>query len=185
MMPSPMPWCCASAWGTTAKALSDAALFRKYFAQKSPQKNAQIAFAIAAHYVESGKWDDARRQLASNMASVDRHAAYDTRVQAHAMLGHAYAELGQTSRAGDSYRRVVALWSDSDAAVAKIFESAKDEPEAVRVRRLGKALNSVGEALFFFAEQQRTRDVAPIRFPAYRGGGYHPPFHPPRPHDLG
>ena len=39
-----------------------------------------------------------------------------------------------------------------------------------RFRRLGKALTSVGEALFFFAEVKK-KDVDKVKFPEYKGSG--------------
>ena len=164
--------------GNDQKALSDAALFRRHFARQSPQRSAQIAFAIAAHYVEIGKWDEARRQLTGNMTALDTHAAYDVRVQAYAMLGRAYAALGQDANATSAYGKARALWSDPKAGAARVYEESKEDSEAVRVRRLGKALTAVGEALFYFAEKQRENSVDKIAFPAYRGGDYRPPRRP-------
>jgi len=45
-----------------------------------------------------------------------------------------------------------------------------DEDDASKIRRLGRALTSVGEAYFFFAEEKR-EDVEKIKFPNYKGPG--------------
>ena len=160
--------------GHDTKALENAKLFQREFGRRKPVQNAQIAFAIAAHYVEQHKWAEAQRQLSGNMAIIDKNAAYDVRVQAHGMLGHVYSELNRPANAGPEYRKVVDLWKDPKAAQAKVFEDAKDTDEAGRIRRLGKALTAVGEGLFFFAEEKRKKTVDPIKFPEYKGGNYRP-----------
>ncbi len=159
--------------GQDDKAIEDAKLYKQHFGNRNPAQYAQIAFGIAAHYVETGKWDDARSQLSGSMAALDKSATYDVQVQAHAMLGHVYMELNRASAAEGEYRKVVDLWRDPNKAVAKINEI--DEDEASKVRRLGKALTAVGEAYFYFAEQKRIKTVDPIKFPEYKASGYTPP----------
>ena len=102
------------------------------------------------------------------MAQIDKHAAYDVRVQAHAMLGNIYVQMNRANSAGPEYTKVAGLWSDPKGAVAKVFEDAKDESESGRIRRLGKALTAVGEAIFYFAEEKRRKTVDPIQFPEYK-----------------
>ena len=80
--------------------------------------------------------------------------------------------------AAASYGRVKALWSDPEAAAARVLEDARSDPEPARKRRLGKTLTAVGEALFFFADRQRRQTVEQIRFPTYVGGDYRPPAKP-------
>jgi hypothetical protein len=50
----------------------------------------------------------------------------------------------------------------------KIEAAYSDESD--RIRRLGKALTAVGEALFFFAEQKK-KGVDKVKFPEYKGNG--------------
>ena len=57
--------------------------------------------------------------------------------------------MNRDNSAAPEYTKVKGLWSDPKGAVAKVFEDAKDEPEAGRIRRLGKALTAVGEAMFY------------------------------------
>jgi len=90
------------------------------------------------------------------------------RVQAHAALGRAYAELGRARDAGRQYEQVRSLWANSGPALAAI---GRTEPDAVRrERRIGRAVTAVGEALFFAAEAQRA-ELERVRFPVYRGSG--------------
>ncbi|PIE05888.1 MAG: hypothetical protein CSA75_02385 [Sorangium cellulosum] len=160
--------------GHDSKALENAKLFERYFGRRKPVQNAQIAFAIANYYVEQKKWDDARSQLSKNMRLIDKHAAYDVRVQAHAMLGDIYVHMDRDNNAKREYQKVTNLWKDPKAAVAKVFEDAKGETESARIRRLGKALTAVGEAMFYFAETKRKKSVDPIKFPEYKSGNYKP-----------
>ena len=160
--------------GHDTKALENAKLFERHFGRRNPVQNAQISFAIASYYVEQKKWNDARTQLSRNISLIDKHAAYDVRVQAHAMLGNIYVQMNRGTNATSEYNKVKGLWKDPKGAVAKVFEDAKDEPEAGRIRRLGKALTAVGEAMFYFAEEKRRKTVDPIKFPEYKGGNYRP-----------
>lgn len=158
--------------GQSDKAIDDAVLFQKHFGTRKPAQTAQIAFAIAAHYVEQKDWDNARKRLSGSMGLIDKHASYDVRVQAHAMLANVYEHLNSKTNARTEYGRVTDLWRDSDAAVKKVFEV--DEDESSKLRRLGKALTAVGEAYFFFAEEKRLSTVDKIKFPEYQSTGYKP-----------
>src|SRR6185437_7650705 len=95
---------------------------------------------------------------------IDRNATLDVQIQAHALLGRSYVRLNSPSNATPEFNKVRGYWRDPAAAVKKIEEGGGDD------RRLAKALTAVGEALFFFAEQQR-KDVDKIRFPEYKGAG--------------
>ncbi|MBI5531308.1 MAG: tetratricopeptide repeat protein [Deltaproteobacteria bacterium] len=152
--------------GQEAKAIDDAKQFAQSFGARKPVHNAQIAFAVAAHYVEQKSWQQARDRLTAAMRMIDTNATYDVRVQAHAMLGRVYVQLKSTSNAEGEYRKARELWNDQ-AAVAKFLKDAADDP-----RKVGKTLTAVGEAWFFFAEQQRIRTVEPLRFPVYADTGY-------------
>jgi hypothetical protein len=74
-----------------------------------------------------------------------------------------FVKLNTASSAVSEYNKVRGLWKDPAAVVAKIQASGNE-------RSLAKALTSVGEALFFFAEQQR-KEVEKIKFPEYKGAG--------------
>ncbi|MBI5535058.1 MAG: hypothetical protein HY898_20190 [Deltaproteobacteria bacterium] len=151
--------------GQESKAIDDAKLFAQNFGARKPAQNAQIAFAIAAHYVETKEWEEARRRLTGAMALIDKNATYDVRVQAHGMLGRVYVNLKNKNSADGEYRKVKDLWANK-TEVAKLLDELKDDP-----RRIGKALTSVGEAYFFYAEEMRVKTVDPIKFPEYREVG--------------
>ncbi len=154
--------------GMEEEAIEDAKNFNRYFGQKKKEQAAQIAFAVAAHYAEKKDWKNAQQNLTRGMGLIDRQATLDVQVQAHALLGHVYAQQKNAGPAGREYQKVVALWKDPKKAVASI-ESIPEESEGGKMRRLGRALEAVGEALFFFAEEQREKKVDKLKFPEYKG----------------
>ncbi len=154
--------------GQEDKAIQDANNFNKYFGGKKPTQAAQIAFGVAAHYAEKREWDDARKRLQGAMSLIDSKATLDVRVQAHALMGRIYVELKRAQNANAEYDTVRKLWADPAKATAEIDKLQEDD--AAKQRRLGRALEGVGEALFYFAEQKRAK-VDAVRFPEYKGTG--------------
>jgi hypothetical protein len=84
-------------------------------------------------------------------------------------LAYAYAELKRGGPSRTEYGKVVALWKDPKGAANEIMGIA-GEDETAKNRRLGRALEAVGEALFYFAEEKKAR-VDKVAFPAYKGVG--------------
>ncbi|APR78095.1 TPR domain protein [Minicystis rosea] len=150
--------------GQEDQAIKDADLFNRNYGTSKPAQTAAIAFAIGAHYIEKEDWGEARKRLTSAMSQIDKNATVDVQIQAHAMLGRVFVKLNSATNATGEYNKVRGLWKDPAAVVKKIQESGGDD------RKIGKALTAVGEALFFFAEQQR-KEVDKIRFPEYKGSG--------------
>lgn len=149
--------------GQESKALASASLFQRHFGTRKPVQASQIAFAIAAHYGNQGKWDDVRKSLTgSSMNLIDRGASLDVRLQAHALLGRAYHNMKTRPSADAEYRKVIGMWSDPAKATKAI------EDNGGGARELGRALEAVGEALFYFAEKEKEK-VDAYRFPKYTG----------------
>jgi tetratricopeptide (TPR) repeat protein len=149
--------------GQEDQAIKDSELFSKNYGSSKPAESAQIAFAIGVHYIEKEDWGEARKRLTGAMSQIDKNATIDVQIQAHAMLGRVFTKLNSASNASTEYNKVRGMWKDPAAVTKKIQEGGDD-------RRLAKALTAVGEALFFFAEQQR-KDVDKIKFPEYKGAG--------------
>ncbi|HVY48519.1 MAG TPA: hypothetical protein VHB21_21670 [Minicystis sp.] len=154
--------------GQEREAISDSDLFNKNFGGKKAAQSAQIAFAIGAHYVDKEDWGEARKRLATAMSQIDRNATLDVQVQAHALLGRAYAAMNAGTQAAPEYNKVRSLWRDPAAGVKRIESQSTGEDD--KIRRLGKTLTAVGEAYFYFAEVKR-KDTDRIRFPEYKGSG--------------
>lgn len=154
--------------GQEDQAIKDADLFNKNYGSQKPAQTAAIAFAIGAHYVEKEDWDNARKRLSSALSQIDRNAALDVQIQAHALMGRVYTKINNASQAQSEYNKVRALWANPDAQLKKLEAAYPDEND--RLRRLGKALTAVGESLFFFAEVKK-KDVDKVKFPEYKGSG--------------
>nr|PZN28744.1 MAG: hypothetical protein DIU78_01935 [Pseudomonadota bacterium] len=150
-------------------AIEDAENFNKYFGRRKPVQTAQIAFAVAAHYGEKKDWAGVIKRLGGSMNLIDKEATLDVRLQAHALLGRAYAKTNKDGPASKEYGIVTKLWSDPKAGVAQI-EGISGEDAGTKQRRLGRALEAVGEALFFFAEEKKAK-VDKVAFPEYKGPG--------------
>lgn len=153
--------------GQEDEAITDATNFNRYFGARKPAQAAQIAFAVAAHYGEKKDWDSVVKRLGAAMGIIDKQATLDVRVQAHTLLGRAYLNTKRGPNAATEYGKVVATWKDPEKAVNEI-KSIKDEPEEAKTRRLGRALEAVGEALFYFAEDKKSK-VDAVKFPEYKG----------------
>jgi len=148
--------------GQEEKALDGAKIFQARFGARKPAQAAQIGFAIADHYASAGKWEDVRKSLSGSMGAIDKNAALDVRLQAHALLGRAFVQLKTGAGADREYKTVVGLWSDP-AKGAKAIEDAGGTQ-----RELGRALEAAGEGLFYFAEKAKTK-VDAYSFPKYNG----------------
>jgi len=158
--------------GQQDRAIKNSDNFQRQFASKT-QQAAQIAFAIGAYYADKEDWGNARKQLSgSTMNKIDKNATIDVQLQAHAMLGRTYEKLNNRTQARTEYDKVRSSWKDPAAIVNRVQELAKTlgEGEAQANRRLGKMLEAVGEAYFFFAEEKKIA-VDKIAFPEYKGSG--------------
>lgn len=151
--------------GQIDPATRDAELFAKNYGTKSRARVAQVGLAIADYHVEREAFKDAKKQLGSWMSSIDQSRALDAQILAHTWLARSLAGLGDTPGATAEYTKVRELGRDPQALLNAI---EKEDPG--NMRRVGKALTGVGEALFFFAEQKRV-EVDAVRFPEYKGPG--------------
>lgn len=102
------------------------------------------------------------------MALFDR-APVDVQMQAHNLLARARAHGRTPAAAKDEYAKTRALWKDPAAAEAALRSAWSAEEDWKKDKRLGKALNAVGEATFAAAEDRRVAEVEPLKFPAYVG----------------
>ncbi len=158
--------------GQEDQAIADAATFTKNYGGAKPAQTASIAFAIGAHYAEKEEWDKAQKALTGSMGVISK-AAPDVQVQAHATLGRVYmkgSKAGANLAKGE-YAKVRGLWSDAAKAEAAIRAAYPTEDDGAKDRRLAKALNAVGEAFFFAAEERRQAEVDSLKFPVYTGPG--------------
>ena len=150
--------------GQEDQAIKDGELFNKNYGSSKAAESAQIAFAIGAHYIEKEDWAEARKRLTSaHEPHRPQRRRSTSRSRPTRCSGTCSSSSTRASSAVSEYNKVRGAWKDPAAVVKKIQEGGDD-------RRLAKALTAVGEALFFFAEQQR-KEVEKIRFPEYKGAG--------------
>jgi TolA-binding protein len=166
--------------GQEDEAIKDAKTFQANYGAKNPNQTAQVAFAVGAHYADKANgepdenrarntWDDCRKALQGSMGVIDK-AAPDIQLQGHATLGRCLARL-KAAGAEPEYKKVLGIWGDGNAAAAKIQSGYPNEDDNAKARRLGKALDAVGEALFFLAEKKKSETVDRIPYPIYTGIG--------------
>ncbi len=157
--------------GQQDQAIKDSELFQKQFSNRAAQA-AQIAFAIGAHYAEKEDWAAARKSLDRDIGKIDKSATIDVQIQAHALLARVNDKSGGGAKARTEYEKVRSSWNDPAATIAKIQEVSKaaGEGDAQAQRRIGKTLEAVGEAYFFFGEEKKAA-VDKIVFPEYKGSG--------------
>ncbi len=153
--------------GQEDQGIDDSNNFNKYFGARKPAQTAQIAYAIAAHYGEKKDWNNVEKRLGSSMRMIDSKATLDIVVQAHALLARADIKLGKETLAVREYKTVVGSWSDPKAAEGKIM-SIPGEDDGSKQRRLGRALEAVGEGMFYFADAEKAK-VDKLKFPEYHG----------------
>ena len=154
--------------GQEDQAVADVNQYKKEYGNTNTTETAQIAFAIGAHYADKEDWDAAKKALSGAMGTLDK-APPDIQVQAHATLARAMMHTKAEGPAKAEYAKVRALWGDGNTAQDKIKGAYKDESE--RTHKLGKALDAVGEAMFYAAEERKKEKVDSVPFPAYKGTG--------------
>jgi tetratricopeptide (TPR) repeat protein len=152
--------------GRDEEAIAAAKSFNQNFGRRKPEQAAQIAFAIANHYAEKEQWKEVADRLGDAMKMIDSQATLDIKIQAHALAAQAAQRLNKAPQAQSEYGKVVATWKDPQKASDSIVKSGGDAGP----RNLAHAIDSVGQAMFFFAEKKREKLDA-IKFPEYKGKG--------------
>src|SRR5262245_59880770 len=151
-------------------AIADANNFNRYYGGKKAAQAAQLAFAVAAHYGEKKDWAQVQKKLSGGgLKLIDTIATLDIQAQAHALLARSLMQMKRETPAAQEYAKVTKLWADPKAAAAQI-NSLEGEDANSKQRKLGRALEAVGKAIFFFAEQKKTK-VDKVPFPEYKGPG--------------
>ncbi|MEQ9318736.1 MAG: hypothetical protein RIF41_06230 [Polyangiaceae bacterium] len=85
----------------------------------------------------------------------------------YAVQGFSYAMQNDTAKAKGSYRRLLPMWGNWRKEVKAIKALAGDDAKAEP--RIALAVDTVGEALFFLAEDKHRPKIDQIEFPTYAG----------------
>jgi len=152
--------------GQHTSALNDAKLFERRYGSGQPRQAAQIAFAVGAHHVAHGRWREAEQTLSRALRRIEHSGSPELRVRAWALLGRAHEQLEQRRAASRFYGKARRV----DVAALRKAIAKDGGTERERRRRLARALDAIGESLFFFAELEREKADA-IAYPTYRGAG--------------
>jgi hypothetical protein len=104
------------------------------------------------------------------MGTLDK-APPDIAVQAHATYARTLMHLRSEAQGKGEYDKVRKIWGDGAQVQAKIADAYKDESDDSRDHRMGKALEAVGEAMFYSTEDKKKSKVDSLPFPAYKGSG--------------
>jgi tetratricopeptide (TPR) repeat protein len=153
--------------GEEEKARAAALAFEKTFGSKKAALAAQIAFAEGSHLLDRGETAKAKRRLSEAMPLIDRAATYDVAAAAHALLGRAINASG--GRGDTELAKVRSMFRSPETAYKKIELAAGGDKDDLE-RRLRRALNAWGEAIYASGEEKR-RAVDAIKFPEYKGAG--------------
>ncbi|HEY1955258.1 MAG TPA: hypothetical protein VGH28_06590 [Polyangiaceae bacterium] len=156
--------------GDEAQAIEDASYYQSKYGGAHGKIAAQIAFSIGAHYADKEDWNMCQTALKGVMGLIGK-AGVDIQVQAHATLGRCYEHMKGTQGADQEFAKVRAIWHDQAAAQKKLDSDYPDEDSQAKLRRLGKALDAVGEAIFYDADAKKRAEVDTIHFPEYHGSG--------------
>lgn len=114
-------------------------------------RDADVAQALVD--ANDGKLERVRARLFEARARITREAELEDRMLAHALLGRAHERAKDRKGAEREFERAIALWAEPTRAVERITGGA--QPTQETAPRLAQALEAVGEALFFRAEQKR------------------------------
>ncbi len=125
----------------------------------------ELAVIVAEHHVRRGEWKDALERI-SNTAAFQKTAWLHTRVGAHALRGRAFARMKRDVQARREYDAARTLWKDPKKATEQLFGEAANADNAKR--RMQRALDAVGEAVFYFADRERAK-LRVLTLPSYRG----------------
>lgn len=155
--------------GDVAQGSKDVDTFVKLYGTSKPALTAEVVFALAASAKEHGDTERALAILKGNEA-VFEHSPLDIRLRETALRARGHAETPATAKlAKTEYAQVVSMWG-TGAEVLKSLEVAYPEAdETQRIRRLGRSLDAVGEALFHAAEDERLTHVETVKPPVYNG----------------
>lgn len=156
--------------GEAERASNDASLFLKDYGASKPARAVEMYLAVASYHERREDWARVAATLASVAPLVER-APLDLYVRAKVLVAHAHAEGSPANRrlASTENSAVIARWGKGDTATKSIEAAWPSEDEGMRMRRLGRALTAVGEAMFASAEARRLAEVETLKPPTYAG----------------
>ncbi len=154
--------------GEDAEAMRLAGDFVKMYGATDHTRAATVVFAVAAHQGEKARWREASEILSRNQSLIDA-APIDIRLQARLVAGRAQLHGPTPDRGYAELKTALAMYGNGGALGDMIAIAYPNEDEGQRMRRIGKSLNAVGDALVLLADRDLGKSVASQRPPVYTG----------------
>ena len=148
--------------GDPDKAREAASLFDKHYSRKQRSRSAKISLALLLDAEQRGDLDE--EMMKRVMPRIERHGTFDERVRVVVASGRFHRRQGRPVEARKEYAKALALWHapKTKSRLRKLMDD--DE-----LRRAGKLLTNVGEALFFHAAEAQEKANA-MKPPKLDGG---------------
>lgn len=137
----------------------------------TPPSALHVKLEEVARELEGKRDAQARAKLTPLMPQAER-GAIDERLAAHALSGRLHARANAIAAAESEFRLVRDLWAAPGTATSI---GGAGESEDVKMGRVARALDAVGAALFFLADQSRKQNVDTLKFPAFKAAASRAP----------
>jgi len=121
-------------------------------ATSAPPSELHRRLDALASEVETGRLSSAQRELSLVIAEAEQGGQPDEVLASRCRLARTHAKAQRSREAAAEYGRVVMLW-EADKGLSHVGSSG--DPD--RPAKLARALNAVGEAMYFQAEQLRAQ----------------------------
>ncbi len=154
--------------GEDVEAMRLAGEFVKIYGATDHTRAATVIFAAAAHQGEKARWREAGEILSRNQRLID-DAPIDIRLQARLLVGRAQLHGPTPDRGYAELQTALSMYGNGGALGDMIAIAYPTEDEGQRMRRIGKSLNAVGDALVLLADRDREKSLASQRPPVYAG----------------
>lgn len=136
--------------------------------EQTARKQLPSGFEEVQKNIEGKYFEQALTALEAKEQEAKRgKLAPDQKMLVYALQGFSYAMQNETAQAKGSYRRLLPIWGNWRKQVKDIEAMAGDEAKAQP--RIALAVDTVGEALFFLAEDKHRPKIDQIAFPTYDG----------------
>ena len=141
--------------GQEDEAIADAKQFKKNYGTRTPTRRRRSR-SRSARTTPTRKTGTTRARRARGAMGIIDKAPPDIQVQAHATLARAlHAPQGERGQAQGEYAKVRKLWATARRRRRRSTTPTRARTTSSALKRLGKALDAVGEAYFFAAEERK------------------------------
>jgi len=157
--------------GKVDLAQKNAAAYESRYGATRPTESAELAFVVASVLAQADNWPAVRLQLDRTRPRWDK-APLDVRLGALVLHARSLQRAGgpsEQARAQTEFQAVKSAWANETAAEASLRTARPTDDDARAMRRLGRTLTVVGEAIFEDAELKRAQAASALPIPKYTG----------------